>query len=158
MAYATISDVFKRYQPLQTVVGSGGTRVPSADVTSIFIADAESIVNAYLASRYSIPLVAEPLVTMVTADIAIYRIEAQRLVRTPDFLKDRYTEALSLLVMLRDGEMTLGSASITSSGNQEAFSTTSGYHSTFSPILDDLDQSVDQDWVTAERDSRVTDL
>ena len=48
MAYATIDDVFSRYAPINTMVGTGANDVTSVEVSSIFIADAESFMNAYL--------------------------------------------------------------------------------------------------------------
>lgn len=159
MSYATIDDVFKRYNPVRTMVGSGANDISSVDVSSIFVADSEGFVDAYLRARYTTPVVTEPLITMLTSDIAIYKMGLERLPRIPDFLQTRYDNAVKMLEMLRDGQMLLQSSGNTGAptGDNEVFSTTSGYHPVFSPVLDEVDQQVDTDWVTSERDVRDAD-
>jgi phage gp36-like protein len=84
---------------------------------------AESFVNAFLGSRYFIPLVTEPLITQCTADIAIYKLLEDRAPRIPDFAQARYTNVVSILMMLRDGDMTLSSSqTMITSGDQEVWS------------------------------------
>lgn len=158
MAYATISDVFKRFPPIHTMVGTGPNDVSSVDVSSIYIYDADSYVNAFLGARYTIPLTAEPLVTMLSSDIAIFRMCQDRMPRIPDYIKGRFDHVNSLLGMLRDGQMILSSSqSIVTDGNQEAWTGNQNYHPVFSTVLDPLDQSVDQDHVDAERNVRNGD-
>ena len=125
MAYATSDDVFFRYPPISSVVGSGDLYVTSANVASIYIADAESYVNAYLRARYTIPLVAEPIITQITTDIAIYRMIEEHAPRIPDLAEKRWLNANSTLCMLRDGYMLLDPSSqvlVTTGGDQEAWS------------------------------------
>lgn len=158
MAYATISDVFKRFPPINTMIGSGSNDVTSADVSSVYIYDSDAYVNAFLGARYTVPLVAEPLVTMLSSDIAIFRLCQDRMPRIPEFVKGRFDHVNSLLGMLRDGKMVLSSSqSIRSAGDQEAWSSTEDYHPVFSPVLDPLDQAVDSDLVTTELDTRRDD-
>lgn len=116
MTYATADDCFRRYKPLATMIGTNTLDITTVDIASVYIADAESIVNGYLSRRYSIPLTPEPLLTDLTADIAIFRCLEERLPRTPDFMQNRYTNAMSLLTMLRDGGMALTSSNLVSSG------------------------------------------
>ena len=47
--------------------------------------------------------------------------------------------------------------SITPSGDSFAFSTTQSYHQIFSPVLDALDQRVDQTWVDFDKGVREDD-
>ena len=61
MAYATIDDIFARYAPIHTMVGTGTQDVTSLEVSSIFIADAESFMNTFLAKRYQTPVATEPV-------------------------------------------------------------------------------------------------
>jgi phage gp36-like protein len=125
MAYATIDDVMKRYPPIETVVGSGDQLVTSVDVASIYISDAESYVNAFLRGIYVTPLAAEPVITQVTTDIAIYRMIEDHAPRIPDMAEKRMIAANSLLYMLKDGTMQLDPASqqnVTSGGDQDAWS------------------------------------
>lgn len=124
MPYATCDDVLRRYSPMKTMIGVGTLDVSTVDIASVYIADGESIVNGYLAKRYIIPLTVEPLVTDLTADIAIYRVLSDKAARVPDFMEKRYTNATSILAMLRDGEMvlTVSSQTVNSGGDQEAWS------------------------------------
>lgn len=124
MAYATCDDVLRRYSPLKTMIGVGTLDVSTIDIASIYIADGESIVNGYLAKKYIVPLTVEPLVTDLTSDIAIFRILSDKAPRVPDFMATRYTNATSMLAMLRDGEMVLtaSSQSVNSGGDEEAWS------------------------------------
>lgn len=135
MAYADISDVFKRYPLVSNVVGSGTNLVASADVSSIYIADSESLVNAFLSSRYVIPLVSEPMLTWLTADIAIYRLFEDKLPRFPDAVEKRYLNVMSMLWQLQNGKLNLTSSNlVTSGGDQDAWSSVQSYAGTiFAP-------------------------
>lgn len=124
--YADASDVFLRYPPIESVVGSGDMLVNTTDVASIYIADAEGYVNAFLRGRYVTPLVREPIITQVTTDIAIYRLVEDHAPRIPDMAEKRMVAANSLLYMLQSGVMQLDPASqtlVTSGGDQEVWST-----------------------------------
>jgi phage gp36-like protein len=134
MAYATIDDVFARF-PVHTLVGTGTNEVTSIEVSSIYIQDAEATVNAFLGSKYVTPLVNDPLVTQITADLAIFNMLAERAGRVPQAIQTRHDRVMSYLEMLRTGS----------------------YHQTFSPVLDELDQRADQTWVDDEKDARVDD-
>lgn len=121
--YATIDDVFKRYPMVSNLVGSGSNLVTSVDVSSIYISDGQSIVDAFLRAKYVTPLTAEPLVTWITADISIYRMFEDKLPRFPDAVEKRYTNAMSMLYGLQLGKLTLTSSQIvTSGGDQDAWS------------------------------------
>jgi phage gp36-like protein len=159
MAYATITDVFARYKPIGSMVGAGSLDTTSVDVSSIFIQDAEGIINAHLASRYVVPVTTEPLVTMLSSDLAISAMLLEKLGSQPPFMESRYNRAMDMLKKLSEGELLLvasGTLEVTS-GDSEAWSTTGSYHPVFSPVLDPLDQSVDVDYVDAEKNVRADD-
>jgi phage gp36-like protein len=126
MPYATFDDVLRRYNPLNTMIGSGPTEVSTIDISSVFIPDAEGYVNAFLGARYAIPVGVEPLITQITCDLAICKIISDRAPRLPDFMANRCTNANSLLGMLRDGKMVLtgsGTLPVTGGvGDQEVWS------------------------------------
>lgn len=122
--YADPSDVFLRYPPVTTMVGTGAMDVATTAISSIYIADAESYVNAYLRARYVIPLSPEPIITQITTDIAIYRMIEDHAPRIPDLAEKRWTNANSTLCMLRDGYMLLDTNSqtlVTTGGDQEVW-------------------------------------
>lgn len=126
MPYASFQDVFLRYPPIESVVGSGDMLVNTTDVASVYIADAEGYVNAYLRARYVTPLAREPVVTQVTVDIAVYRLIEDHAPRVPDMAEKRMIAANSMLYMLREGVMLLDPASqvlVTTGGDQEVWST-----------------------------------
>lgn len=159
MAYATISDVFGRYKPIGSMVGAGSLDVTSDDVASIFISDAEGFMNAFLASRYVVPVTTEPLITMIAADLAISNMMFEKLGAIPDFMQGRHDRANNFLEKLSAGEMLLvasGTIQI-KSGDSEAWSSTGSYHPVFSPVLDPIDQAADQEYIDAENDDRSGD-
>jgi phage gp36-like protein len=159
VSYGTITDVFARYKPIRTLVGSEDLQVSSADVASIFIADAESLVDAYLRSKYTVPLAPVPAyITMVTIDIAIYNMLLEHLPNSPDFFQPRYDRAMKILTDISSGVITVSSATIAASGDQDAWSTTQTYHPVFSPVLPPDDQTVDKDRVDADEALRSGDI
>ena len=158
MSYATINDVFKRYKPIRTRVGSEDTQVTSTDVASIFVTDAESIIDSYISRRYAVPLNPVPaLIVQVASDLAIFNMLVELLPSTPDFFQPRYDRAMNTLEMIRDGMMDLSSQTIVTTGDQEAWSSTMDYHPVFNPVLDAPDQAVDKDQVDAAKDDRSGD-
>ena len=159
MAYASFDDVFKRFPAIKTMVGSGVSDVATLDVASVYVSDAEGIVDAYLASRYVLPLAASPLITKITCDIAIYDLGVDRMPRIPEWMQKRYDGAIKLLENLRDGDMLLNPTSFTTvtTGDNEAWSSTGSYHPVFSPVLRDVEQQEDTDYVVAEQGARSSD-
>ncbi len=160
MAYSTIKDVFARYKPIGSMVGVCSLDVTSDQVSSVYISDAEGIINAHLASRYQTPVTTEPLVTMLSADLAISAMLLEKLGSQPPFMESRYNRAMDLLGKLATGELLLvgsGTTQITS-GDSEAWSTTGSYHPVFSPVLEDVEQSADIDYIRAENDIRADDV
>lgn len=159
MAYATIDDVFSRYKPIRTLVGVGSFEVSSDDVSSIFVADGESFVDAYLAKRFVTPITPVPaMITQVTTDLAIFNMMTEKQIQVPDSMQARYDRSIKTLEMLRDGEMSLpSSVAVTPGGDQEVWSANQDFHSIFSPVLDELDQAADKDWIEDARNVRVDD-
>lgn len=160
MAYANIGDVFSRYAPIHTMIGAGDNDVTSNEVSSVFISDAESFINAHLAKRYVVPVTPEPLITMLASDLAIFNMMAEKLGEVPDFMQKRYDRAIDMLKKLVEGDMilTASGTTIVTTGDNFAWSSTESYHGIFSPVLDPLDQAVDQDWIDDDRAARVGDI
>ena len=157
MSYATISDVVVRYPAILTMIGTGSNDVTSASVNSHYIQDAESVVNAFIAKRYVVPVSSESILLGITADLAIFTMVAERLPKVPDFMQGRYDRAMKLLESIRDGDMVLTSGTINTGQDQEVWSTTQGYHPIFAPTLDELDQQEDKDRTLADKDTRLGD-
>ena len=159
MAYATIDDIFSRYAPIHTMVGTGTSDVTSVEVSSIFISDAESFMNTFLAKRYVTPVTTEPVITMIASDLAISNMMFEKLGELPNFIQPRYERAMMMLQKLADGDLVLtsGSTSLVTTGDNFAWSTTQNYHSIFSPVLDELDQAADVDAINADINARAGD-
>ena len=159
MSYATINGVFARYKPIHTLVGSDGVQVTSEDVSSIFIADAESYVDGYVSRRYVVPLSPVPnMITQITVDLTIFNMMVEKLPEVPSFFMPRYERSIKTLEMLRDGNMDLSSQTIVTTGDQEAWSSTQDYHPFFNPSLDAIDQAIDKDQTDAAKSDRVGDV
>lgn len=159
MSYATIDDVFKRYKPIGTIVGSENVQVTSLDVASIFITDAESIIDAIVGKKYAVPLNPVPsFITKVAADIAIFNILMEHMPGSPDYFKPRYDMAMELLRSITSGDLIINSGTTLTTGDQEAWATTQDYHSVFSPVLSPEEQTVDKDRVDADVDAREGDI
>lgn len=159
MAYATSDDVVSRYRPILSMIGAGSYEVVSLDVTSIFVADAESFVDAYLGSKYAVPISPVPsLITQITSDLSIFNMLTEKQVQVPDFMQARYDRNINVLEMLRDGSMVLpSSVALATTGDNEVWSNNEEYHSIFSPVLDELEQKADADWIDAAIDERAND-
>lgn len=159
MPYATIDDVFIKFKPIATVIGAGSGQVSSADVSSNYIAQADSFIDAYLAARYTVPVSPTPmLLTQLSSDLSIFNIMAEKSGNIPEWMDKRYERCLKTLEMLRDGEMILSSASVVESGGDNfAWSSGMGYHGIFSPVINDLDQAPDSDRTRVDLDERADD-
>ncbi len=162
MAYATINDIFGRFPAIATNVGTGQYDVTSVQVSSVFIAQAEGVVNAYLRQRYIVPLDAnsiDPLITRITADLAICDMLVDKLPKVPEFAAGRCEHAMDLLKMIQSGKLDLGGATdaSTTGGDLEAWSTTQDYHPVFSPVIDPVDQRVDTDRIENDVSDRKGD-
>lgn len=159
MAYAALRDVLVRYRPIETMVGTGQFEVTSEDVSSVFIAQSEAYVDAWLARRYVVPLtIQSPLITQVTADLAIFHMLAEKLTNVPEFIDKRKDRADKILEMLADGRMQVSSATTVSSGSDnEAWSPNTSYTPVFSPVLPDNLQRADWDRIESDADARWPD-
>lgn len=159
-AYADYAGVIGRYNPLTTMIGTAAPDVTTVDIASIYVADAEGVINAFLGTKYVTPLaMPEPLITRIACDLAIYKVLEDRTSRVPEMAANRNKEAMELLAMLRDGKMTLTqSQTVLPGGDQEAFSSTGSYHPIFSNVLDPIDQRADLDQIRDERALRINDL
>lgn len=126
MAYCIIDDIFKRYPLVDNIVGAATHQVASVDVSSIYIADAQSIVNGFLTVRYQMPLTTEPMLTWITADLAIYKMFEDKLPNFPAAIEKRYTNCICMLWSLQKGQLQLTSSNlITSGGDQDAWTSAS---------------------------------
>lgn len=108
MTYATQADLVARFgdaELAQRTDRENGT-VIDAVVLERALADADAEINSYLAKRYTLPLASTPVVlTRLACDMARYRLFDDG---TPDTVRQRYEDAVSLLKRMASGDVTLG--------------------------------------------------
>ena len=129
MAYSSVDQVLIAYNPIRTMLGTGTTDIATLDIASFYIPNADSYIDAYLARRYTVPLDPTPLVTMLSADIAVYKLMQDRAPRIPDFLEKRWVAANSILAALINGDMILTGSNtiVASAGDSFAWSNVQSY-------------------------------
>lgn len=85
------------------------------EVVNARLLDAESVINGYLATRYTVPLAAVPrLVTMIACDLARYALYDDIV---PTTVADRNKNAIKQLEAIAKGLISLG---VDTSGNRPA--------------------------------------
>jgi phage gp36-like protein len=112
MIYAQPSDMIARYpnrdlvqltneDPTQTLVNQ--------TVLQQALADASAEIDGYLESRFTLPLNDPPAVlARLTCDVAMYRLQALRPLHDLAEARKRYEDAVSVLLRVADGTLTLG--------------------------------------------------
>lgn len=107
MPYATPQQLVDRFGEVQLgrLADRDRTGELDAAVLSAAIADADQEIDAYLATRYRLPLDPVPgRITALSCDIAFYRLHAAA---APDDVRKRYEDALRVLRDLADGRAAL---------------------------------------------------
>jgi len=110
MTYATQTDLVERFGEAELAQLSdreSGVVLDTAVITRA-LADADAEIDAYLATRYALPLASVPAVLpRLAADIARYWLFDDRVT---DAVRNRYLDAVSLLKRLASGEVRLDGA------------------------------------------------
>ena len=66
-------------------------------------------IDGYLAGRYEVPISPAPqILTKVNRDLAIYNLYARVKSSVPELWKERYDNAIKLLIKVGEGKLTLG--------------------------------------------------
>lgn len=114
MAYATPNDIMSRYpnrdlvqlsneDPTQTTVDT--------DVLQQALNDASAEIDGYIEGRFSLPVSDPPAVlNRLASDIAMYRLQSLRPLHDLADARQRYEDAVALLVRVARGQVTLGLA------------------------------------------------
>ena len=106
VSYTTVSDVFK------TLPDIGSASNITSETIAHFIGEAEALINARIAQRYSMPIKAQvPLLKNLATDLAIYRLLSRKILKLPrtadEGWLDRYKESLKVLDQVASGEIML---------------------------------------------------
>ena len=108
--YATLSDMQSRYgnEAMLVIADRDDDQVVDASVVDQALTDASSEMDAYIGSKYPLPLATVPRVLVqLCVDIAFYKLSADADMAT-DERRQRYEDALNLLKRFAKGEVTLG--------------------------------------------------
>lgn len=110
MPYTTLENLETRYGAREIVDLADRDRdgVADAGVVDAAIAQADQIIDSYLGSRFTVPLLKVPGLVGVCADaIARYQLAPEQVTEK---IKEDYTRALKWLGEIRDGKMDVGIA------------------------------------------------
>lgn len=115
MKYAVVQDMINRFgaaemtQLTDRTEPAGGSYVP--EVIEHSLNDAEAEIDAYLASRYALPLASVPdSLKRITCDIARYLLHGPSV--TPEVTR-RYDDSISFLKSVSRGDASIGPDSST---------------------------------------------
>ncbi len=114
MSYANASDMMGRYPERDLVQITNDD--PSKTIVNLAaltqaLTDASAEIDGYLESRFGLPLTDPPAVlNRLACDIAMYRLQALRPMHDVADARQRYDDAVALLLRVARGEVTLGLA------------------------------------------------
>ncbi len=114
MSYAAPQDLLNRYPNRDLVQLTNEDPSAQAVDTAVLqqaLDDASAEIDGYLGARFALPLSDPPAVlNRLTADIAIYRLQALRPLHDLSDARRRYDDAVAMLARVAAGELTLGLA------------------------------------------------
>lgn len=108
--YATASDITKRYSAEELLIVSdrNSDGVSDTDIIDQALSDATSEIEAYLGTRYDLPLTSVPAVfTRICVDIAMYRM-SENAVSLTEERRRRYEDSITFLKDVSMGKVTIG--------------------------------------------------
>lgn len=121
MTYCTQQDLIDRYgeEELTQLTDRDQTGSIDAAVLGAAIDDATATVDAYLGTRYTLPLAAVPAVLKrICCDIARYLLHGNA---APDTVADRHSAAIEFLQAAAKGELDLAVGETSGAGGGVAF-------------------------------------
>lgn len=108
--YASKDDIDRLYGDslLVRIADLDRDGIPDETLVERGLVAADDLINAYLSTRYTLPLVGtSPVLRDCAVDIAVYKIALERAKRT-DEMRIRYDDALALLDKMAAGKIGLG--------------------------------------------------
>ncbi|HAE40568.1 MAG TPA: DUF1320 domain-containing protein [Candidatus Riflebacteria bacterium] len=110
MSYAVVQDMVDRFGAAELIQLTDRSEVPTgtydSDLIEQALSDAEAEINAYLASRYALPLAEVPeTLVRLTCNIARYQLYGSSL--TEEVTK-RYNDAIAFLKNVSRGDAVIG--------------------------------------------------
>lgn len=87
------------------------TGTPDEEIVDRAIADADALINAHLAGRYTLPLLTVPeVLSTIACDVARFKLWHRQ---APEEVRERYDDALTQLKMFAQGTLVLPPDAIT---------------------------------------------
>ena len=119
VAYAVLQDLIDRYgaSELTALTDRAGTGSPDPTVTGTALDDATMTIDSFLAGRYLLPLqTVPPVVTLWCCNIARFLLWKDQ---ASDAVTTLYKAAISSLVLVQAGKMTLEANAVETPENGE---------------------------------------
>jgi phage gp36-like protein len=114
-SYAQVSDMQARYpnrDVVQLTNEDPTVTTVNTDFLATFLNDASDEIDAYLESRFALPLAEPPaILTRLCCEIAMYHLNTLRPIHDLTDAKDKYEKAIAFLQEVSDGKRTLGLSS-----------------------------------------------
>ena len=123
MSYATATDLNQRITQSELIrlTDETDSGLVNAATVSAALEAAGNEIDSYLAGRYTLPLAgAQPLLSGLAVDIAIWNLYSRDDSGVPENRKDRYQAAVATLGKLSTGKQTLGVAETTATASEAA--------------------------------------
>lgn len=114
MAYCVLADLEKVIPEDALIQLTDDENAGTVDATRISeaIAQADAEIDAYLGSRYDVPLAAPipDIVKKISVDLAIYHLYSRRMEDMPKVRQERYNGGIRLLEGIAKGTVSIGEA------------------------------------------------
>jgi phage gp36-like protein len=114
VSYASASDIIARYPNRDLVQLTNEDPTQTSVNTAVLqqaLDDGSAEIDGYLEGRFALPLSDPPAVlNRIACDIAMYRLQSLRPLHDVEDARKRYEDAVTLLVRVAKGEVTLGLA------------------------------------------------
>ena len=111
MPYCTIEDIKQLISEAELIQLTDDNNVHlNIGIINSAISYAETTINSYLRSKYTLPLSETPeLIKVFAVELAIYRLHTRRmLLDMPDSLENRYKNIINELGKIQKGTVSLG--------------------------------------------------
>lgn len=114
MPYVTLPQLQDRFGEQMLIAltdrGPDALGVVDTDVVDRAIAEADALIDGYLARRYALPLsVAQPMLVGVAGSLVIYNLH---IYDVSDKIRDDYNTAIKTLISISNGTITLTAAGV----------------------------------------------
>jgi len=112
MSYAQPSDMIARFPNRDLVqISNEDPTQTTVNTTYLqqYLTDASAEIDAYLESRFSLPLTDPPaILNQLCSTIAMYKMQVLRPLADVEEARKRYDDAIAFLMKVATGELTLG--------------------------------------------------